>query len=275
MKPKSLTLPFLNFINVCGSCVVLCFLVFSLHPHLIDCGNGCNEAVCASIVSKCQLTQSCKCDAKNTTCHKDCFYCLDFLYLDCCSCVELCPKTNETSNELSMKSHVEDLLEPFPDLFGVLTEEKDQLMRWTSYTFPVEVSFVTLDEDVKFIAARTGDAEESMEDIAINCTVAYMVQCMPWNKCKEACSSMGASSYRWFHDGCCECVGSNCVNYGINESRCMDCPMDKDQMTIEELNVISKDSVKADDFSESSSKGGHESHSKREEDFDEIQSVDL
>lgn len=34
---------------------------------------------------------------------------------------------------------------------------------------------------------------------------------------------MGASSYRWFHDGCCECVGSTCVNYGINESRCTLC----------------------------------------------------
>ena len=36
---------------------------------------------------------------------------------------------------------------------------------------------------------------------------------------------MGASSYRWFHDGCCECVGQNCVNYGINESRCLKCPL--------------------------------------------------
>lgn len=31
--------------------------------------------------------------------------------------------------------------------------------------------------------------------------------------------SMGAKSYRWFHDGCCECVGDRCMNYGINESR--------------------------------------------------------
>lgn len=48
---------------------------------------GCNEAVCGSIVSKCMLMQSCKCDAKNTTCSKDCFYCLDKLYLECCTCV--------------------------------------------------------------------------------------------------------------------------------------------------------------------------------------------
>lgn len=29
---------------------------------------------------------------------------------------------------------------------------------------------------------------------------------------------------RWFHDGCCECVGHTCINYGINESRCLECP---------------------------------------------------
>jgi hypothetical protein len=48
---------------------------------------------------------------------------------------------------------------------------------------------------------------------------------------------MGASSYRWFHDGCCECIGDNCVGYGINESRCRECPLkdgDDDEEDIEE-----------------------------------------
>lgn len=68
---------------------------------------------------------------------------------------------------------------------------------------------------------------------------------MSWNKCRESCSTMGAYSYRWFHVGCkyssfliictdfytlylfilgCECVGKTCINYGINDSRCLDCP---------------------------------------------------
>lgn len=34
--------------------------------------------------------------------------------------------------------------------------------------------------------------------------------------------------FRWFHDGCCECVGSTCINYGVNESRCRHCPESKD-----------------------------------------------
>lgn len=55
--------------------------------------------------------------------------------------------------------------------------------------------------------------------ITLNCTVAFMSQCLSWIKCKEQCQSMGANSYRWFHDGCCECVGEHCINYGINESR--------------------------------------------------------
>lgn len=60
--------------------------------------------------------------------------------------------------------------------------------------------------------------------VTYNCTVAFMSQCLSWNKCKNNCQSMGASSYRWFHDGCCECVGSTCLNYGVNESRCKGCP---------------------------------------------------
>lgn len=55
--------------------------------------------------------------------------------------------------------------------------------------------------------------------ITVNCTVAFLSQCTSWMKCRTSCQSMGASSYRWFHDGCCECVGERCINYGINESR--------------------------------------------------------
>jgi len=40
---------------------------------------------------------------------------------------------------------------------------------------------------------------------------------------------MGSSSYRWFLDGCCECVGRNCVNYGLNESKCLNCPLKTDR----------------------------------------------
>ena len=52
------------------------------------------------------------------------------------------------------------------------------------------------------------------------CTVAYMTTISSLNGCKISCASLGATSLRWFHDGCCECIGQNCSNYGLSESRC-------------------------------------------------------
>jgi len=37
---------------------------------------------------------------------------------------------------------------------------------------------------------------------------------------------MGGNSYRWFFDGCCECIGSTCLK-GIEDSRCSECPETK------------------------------------------------
>lgn len=54
---------------------------------LVEVSWGCNEAVCASIVSKCTLTQACKCELKNCSCCRECFDCLTYLYDECCSCV--------------------------------------------------------------------------------------------------------------------------------------------------------------------------------------------
>ncbi|XP_016965166.1 protein twisted gastrulation [Drosophila biarmipes] len=65
---------------------------------------------------------------------------------------------------------------------------------------------------------------DGQPDSALNCTVLYLDQCTSWNRCRQTCLKTGATSYRWFHDGCCECVGEHCMNYGINESRCRLCP---------------------------------------------------
>lgn len=53
---------------------------------------ACNKMVCASIVSKCMLTQACKCDLTKSpenscTCCRDCVKCLGYLYTECCSCL--------------------------------------------------------------------------------------------------------------------------------------------------------------------------------------------
>lgn len=220
-------------------------------PSSVD---SCNEAVCASIVSKCMLTQSCKCDLKNCSCCKECFSCLSYLYTECCSCVEMCPKPNQTNhNALSKRSHVEDFMEPIPELFQALMgSEPDAQERWITVTFPIDVDLnnaykPSFEKEIKY---RTQYSEQEVvprkDVVTFNCTVAYMSQCMSWNKCKEACQSTGASSYRWFHDGCCECVGQTCINYGINESRCLRCPLDKDV-------AIPEDDLIYDDYDEPSS----------------------
>lgn len=86
-----------SFVAVLAVSVILVgFLTHSTH--------SCNEQVCRSIVSKCMLTQSCNCDMKNCTCCKECFSCLNYLYGECCSCVDMCPKPNETQQARQLTS---------------------------------------------------------------------------------------------------------------------------------------------------------------------------
>ena len=49
--------------------------------------NGCNEHLCASIVTKCLLMKDCNCRIQNTTCCQQCYQCLGMYYTQCCSCV--------------------------------------------------------------------------------------------------------------------------------------------------------------------------------------------
>lgn len=177
---------------------------------------------------------------------------------------DLCPKPNITDNPLSKKSHVEDFSEPMPGLFQALTAEPDPHERWLTFTFPVdfdmslftpkhekemkyhmrayrdlhglpvpcETLFSAILSRGRFLLAETTEEEVhplKPNVMTVNCTVAFMAQCNSWNKCRASCQSMGATSYRWFHDGCCECIGDTCINYGINESRCIHCPLDKEE----------------------------------------------
>lgn len=49
---------------------------------------ACPRMQCAPIISKCQLIDACRCEAKlNYTCYKACSHCLGDLYSECCSCV--------------------------------------------------------------------------------------------------------------------------------------------------------------------------------------------
>lgn len=198
---------------------------------LVNVVQTCNEQVCASMVSKCMLTQSCKCDLKNCSCCKECYNCLSYLYSECCSCVDMCPKPNATLNALSKKSHVEEL-EGIPGLFKALTDASDDEENWSTFSFPVDFDAALygakLDKDFKYylrklsefiqywkgillnkffcifqIDSTDQDLDASFKEresiITYNCTVAFMSQCLSWNKCKTNCQSMGATSYRYIY----------------------------------------------------------------------------
>ncbi|KAH8398343.1 hypothetical protein KR215_008656 [Drosophila sulfurigaster] len=104
--------------------------------------------------------------------------------------------------KMSKKSHVEDF-EGVTVLFEALTTSPSD-DNWQVFSFPNNVKHA--------------------DNIPRNCTVVYLKECTSWNKCRQTCYKTGATSYRWFHDGCCECVGGYCASYGINESRCSQCP---------------------------------------------------
>jgi len=230
----------------CNRIVVLAILAWVM-LMVTRAGESCDETVCGSIVSKCMLLQSCKCDdpVGNLTCARECFLCLDHLYSDCCTCLEMCPKPNNT-DEMSIKSQVADLDEASIDIFQALTGANDSQHRWSVFSYPIHLALITTtstatDETSNERIVKVGIATAAQDkttsaagstvhqqDIHKNCTVAYMAQCMTWVKCDESCRSMGASSYRWFHDGCCECVGENCIDYGINESKCEECPFENE-----------------------------------------------
>jgi hypothetical protein len=226
---------------------------------LLQMSAACNEAVCASIVSKCTLLKSCECtieEGKPCTCCDRCKKCLDYLLTECCSCFELCPERNVT--EATQDSTVFDFKSPEPELWDALIEDSN-LDAWERYSFPVDVH-PSMVKGVAAAAVATAakktvsspsvnlldqtEAVLSVDDlVTVNCTVVFLNQCVSANKCKASCSTMGATSGRWFEDGCCECIGHHCLSYGINESRCPACSEDDDELDLENLSDAELDQI--------------------------------
>ena len=199
---------------------------------------GCNEAVCASLVTKCLLLQACECDMSdktNCSCCQDCQRCLAQLYTQCCDCVDLCPTQSPYGN-LQATSTVEELPTPLPDLFNVLTDEPDLLGRWTILSYPAHLSLLYFtppahDLDLTPMSGSLDRPASLSRPPAQyeNCTVAYMSQCMSLNKCRQGCQSMGAARYRWFHEyGCCQCISTSCLDFGKNTAQCSQCPPEEE-----------------------------------------------
>jgi len=61
---------------------------------------------------------------------------------------------------------------------------------------------------------------------------------------------------RWFHDGCCECVGSSCQarpenQFGIDQSRCEECPLLEDEEDISDEEMEQLVNMDYEEFGES------------------------
>ncbi|CAK8672562.1 unnamed protein product [Clavelina lepadiformis] len=215
---------------------------------------SCNKAHCASIVSYCLIQEKCNCDpAKNCSCCAECAMCLGDYYRHCCDCVGMRKGSNYTAGLPTVTSTVAMLDQPAPDLFIALTEQPAPSLHFTVLQFPVieelgahrhglirahkqprhhasSSSTVELEgqdphqtywEDVQVVLRQNYDI--NITDTRALCTVAYFDQCFPLNECLMSCESMGASSFRWFHNGCCQCAGPTCLNYGNMYPKCREC----------------------------------------------------
>lgn len=166
--------------------------------------------LCAPIISKCQLIDACRCEPElDFACYKNCSHCLGDLYAECCSCVDICP--SEDDSQTKIESHVKMFEATNDELFDLFVGEGlDYSGRWLVFTQPTSIT---------------------NSSVTTNCSMAFLSSCVDMYKCESSCLAMGANAYRWFHIGCCECVGKYCPNFGLNAIRCRNCPFEGDRVT--------------------------------------------
>ena len=151
--------------------------------------DGCCHCNGYSCINYGQNTASCGFSAASTATDSD---------YETLSASDLESLENEYQTVLNTKSIVDDIESSSRTLWDALTEGDDIYQPWKTY--PVQ-----------------RDTENTEE---LNCTVAFWQSEMADMKCQKSCVSMGAAGYRWFTDGCCQCIGHDCINYGLNEARC-------------------------------------------------------
>ena len=104
------------------------------------------------------------------------------------------------------------------------------LLQWTNYC----LSFKPRSFKTKYLIVRIWNI--SVNNILLfisgtsshrhQCKVAFYNTCISKEDCISSCSSMGASKYRWFRNGCCQCIGSRCHDYGELNPLCKECQAD-------------------------------------------------
>jgi hypothetical protein len=219
----------------------------------------CDGDFCDDVVTKCMSNGRCSCDFEQVACRKLCIDCLEEKFGKCCGCVDnLCPVVKDEGHsshvgDLPESSYDElfDVLTETDDIHGRWTVangssyrlvehpewgqlrvgldegNKRLIMNSVSHENQLGLNYGGPDEgylaEAKAEEAVANDDEEdgtSMKRQPIKCVVAFINKQLGMSQCKRYCRSMGASSFRWFHEGCCECVGKSCIHYGLSRPQC-------------------------------------------------------
>uniref|UniRef100_A0A158Q802 Glucose-6-phosphate isomerase n=1 Tax=Elaeophora elaphi TaxID=1147741 RepID=A0A158Q802_9BILA len=137
---------------------------------------------------------------------------LDCNETECGPRVRLCNPNKEASQ---LNSYVDRFDQDDED---VIVFDKVALVNkvGTTYTFPAlrEYSFDRRGQNMKMLERTHRET---------NCTVVYLDKCMSHKQCSRQCLILGASMLRWFHTGCCECIGHTCLPYGSTTARFSRC----------------------------------------------------
>lgn len=212
---------------------------------------ACDQYQCASIVSKCMLDQSCKCDwanGTNSVCYTDCMRCLGHKgFMECCSCVQMCPTNHQIGKAVVVDHHsVVEHFEGVPALFEQFTKLK---INWKVLTVHIKPTTTNSSNNSSALEPSSNHRRHhhnrhdhqkhhhQTQDQAANtklCSVLYLNKCTLMPYCSVICRSTGARSYRWFFSGCCQCIGDHCPVNGLDMSECRFCPRKTDTNEREE-----------------------------------------
>ncbi|XP_063310968.1 twisted gastrulation protein homolog 1-A-like [Pelobates fuscus] len=206
--------------------VLLVFVVVccSVIPSVI----GCNKALCASDVSKCLLQELCQCQMKEGRCPccQECSLCLGSVWDQCCDCVGLCSEDKKARRHSARRSSLEELPVPVPSLFRALSgvQEGDPSLGWSAHSLTVSEEFTQKSHmDHILLGDDSVVPSPPLVNMSGLCTALYFNTCMSMRHCHQSCESVGSSRYRWFHNGCCQCIGPDCYGYGSKEPLCLQC----------------------------------------------------
>lgn len=179
----------------------------------------CKGKVCVARVSFCIIMKDCqrcrpRAPGQKCDCCEDCFRCLGNLWRKCCDCIGLCSyfsPPNATGKPQEIPSSYGDLDTSLPTLFEAMSHGSG---------FPIV--FKTRPRQSATPLSPTAGKKGSSNNKNV-CKVAFRDGCVAKENCIKVCSDLGSHRYRWFRNGCCQCIGYLCSDYGEKRPLCKKC----------------------------------------------------